>query len=450
MSNIIYFFRNITLLINIASIVVYEYIKYKLCSDYNCFINNLLTKLSQKNILYIKLFQACALNNSIYNSSIMDNAINNKLIAFCDNAPWTEDDIDIETLCKLEEIYHISILDKYKPINTGMISLVYKAIMTGTNSAIALPTLGETIIVKIKRKHIELQLKYAIEQVLFCLSIIEYIPFINTYDFPAVMKKNINLITNQINFNAEIHNMDIFQTYCKGLKYIKIPQVYPEVTKQVNNVIIMEFVNGKTLHNIDKADYIIYAKQLLKFVYFTTFLYGKYHGDLHMGNLLFLNEADNPRLCILDFGIVYDLAQNKDGLFDIISSILTDSPVELSHKILQSGFIEPVEAINSLKIEHYSNLISLLARFIDKSIHIEKKLNHHNLFVFLSELNLYIRNIGKTYKNCSQIKLSYDLVQIQVCFAMIHGVILKLCIDENYIEISDQVMRETFRLDLFN
>ena len=59
------------------------------------------------------------------------------------------------------------------------------------------------------------------------------------------------------------------------------------------------------------------------------------------------------------------------------------------------------------------------------------------------------RNIGKTHKNCSQIKLSYDLVQIQVCFAMIHGVILKLCIDENYIEISDQVMRETFRLDLF-
>jgi predicted unusual protein kinase regulating ubiquinone biosynthesis (AarF/ABC1/UbiB family) len=436
-SNSLYLIKHILILIEVIGIVLYEYIVYV------DFVDNVLHKLSKKNILYIKLFQACALNNAI-----LDNTLNHKLMTFCDNAPWSLNDIDFETLEHLEEKYHIHIPDKHKPINAGMISLVYKA------SVVKEEGKEKTIIVKIKRKHIEERLHAAIEHVLFVLMLVDWLPFLNTYDFPAVVEKNITLLTQQVDFLLEVKNMQKFQTYCQRLTYIKIPQVYPEFTTQLTNVILMEYVEGKTLPHIEKTDRDIYAKQLMKFVYITTFLYGSYHGDLHLGNILFLKDEtanDNGcKLCILDFGIVYELEQTKDAVFDIVSNIVNTPPGEIAEKILQSGLIEPVEVIRALPSIHYATLIQFLSEFINQSVHIEKKLNHHQVFIFLSELNTYINNISSVGANAGlRLRISDDLMKIQVFFAMNHGVILTLCEGKNYIALSDQVMQETFHLDLF-
>lgn len=437
--NIIYFIKNILFIAHIVGIILYEYILYV------NFIDNVLHKLSKKNILYVKLFQACALNNAI-----VDNVLNHKLITFCDNAPWSIDDIDIETLYELEETHHIYIPNKQQPINAGMISLVYKGTLIQEE-------LEKTIIVKIKRKNIEERLHVAIEHVLFVLMILDWLPFINTYDFPAVVKKNINLLTQQVNFDMEVKNMQKFQTYCHRLNYIKIPQVYPDITSQLSNVILMEYVDGKTLQHIEKTDREIYAKHLMKFVYLTTFLYGSYHGDLHLGNILFLkDETDNVKsykLCILDFGIVYELEQTKYAVFDILSSIINTPPEIIAEKILQSGLIEPVEVIRSLNPIHYATLNHFISEFINQTVHIEKKFNHHQVFIFLSELNVYMNNVSIWENENSnkdlRLRISDDLMKIQIFFAMNHGVILTLCEDINYIELSDQVMKETFHLDLF-
>ena len=45
------------------------------------------------------------------------------------------------------------------------------------------------------------------------------------------------------------------------LKYIKIPNVYEDVTTKLPNIILMEYIDGKTIQNIDKEDYDAYAKQ---------------------------------------------------------------------------------------------------------------------------------------------------------------------------------------------
>ena len=84
--------------------IIYETSRYYLFGDLNNCIERLSDKLSQKNILYIKIFQACALNNNIF-----DDEINNKLIKFTDNAPWTEADIDMDTLCRFETLNDVRI-----------------------------------------------------------------------------------------------------------------------------------------------------------------------------------------------------------------------------------------------------------------------------------------------------------------------------------------------------
>lgn len=455
---IMYFLKNIISLLHVLGIILYEYLFHE---DW---VDNILYKLSQKNILYVKIFQACALNTILCNN--FNNAFHDKLIKFCDKAPWSADDIDLHTLQQLEEQYHIQIPDKNQPLNAGMISLVYKATLCHNNDE------RTTVIVKIKRKNIADRLNAAIEHVLFVLMLVEWVPWLNTYDFPAVVKKNINLLTQQINFAMEVQNMQKFQTYCRRLNYIKIPRVYPEITDQLPNVILMDYVEGKTLQHIEKADREIYAKQLMKFVYLTTFLYGSYHGDLHFGNILFLKDAANKKckLCILDFGIVYELEKTKDAVFDIVSNIISTHPIEIAEKLLLSGLIEPVDVIQSLPLPCYAKLIHYLSQFINQSVHIEKKLNHQQVFTLLFELNTYINSIsaanisaanissasisvvrGATMNSKKNLDLRFsdDLIKMQVFFAMNHGVILTLCEDLNYIELSDQVMKDTFHLDLF-
>ena len=98
------FLKNVFFLAQVSFDIICETSRYYLFGDLNACIERLSNKLSQKNILYIKIFQACALNNNIF-----PDEINNKLIKFTDNAPWTEADIDMDTLCRFETLNNMRI-----------------------------------------------------------------------------------------------------------------------------------------------------------------------------------------------------------------------------------------------------------------------------------------------------------------------------------------------------
>ena len=108
----------------ICWIIFDEIALYYVFNDYDKCIQNLTSRLSKKNILYVKIFQAFALNNNI-----IDEKTHNNLLKFTDNVPWTSKDIDMPSLISLEKEYNIKILNNYTPINSGMISLVFKGIM---------------------------------------------------------------------------------------------------------------------------------------------------------------------------------------------------------------------------------------------------------------------------------------------------------------------------------
>ena len=75
--------KNILFVLNAGFIVGTEYLLYCILNDYSFFIDRLTMRLASINILYVKVFQAFALNNSL-----IDDTINNKLLKFTDNAPW--------------------------------------------------------------------------------------------------------------------------------------------------------------------------------------------------------------------------------------------------------------------------------------------------------------------------------------------------------------------------
>lgn len=409
-----------------------EYCIYFCYNDYNSFIDRLTTRLASINILYIKVFQAIALNNDFITSEM-----NNKLLQFTDNAPWTYQDINFDLLTKISYEYDLIFKTGFeKPINAGMISLVFKAHKREND---------EPIIIKIKRVNIESKLFHDMNNLLYCVDILSFLPFFKKYKIPYFVHKTMEILEEQTNFNIEVDNMIRIKNNCKNLKYVKIPYVYKNITDENNDVIVMEYIEGITVNKIDTEDYQEFAKQIMKFGFVTTIIHGFTHGDLHSGNILFIKDTSEypHKIAILDFGIVYDIENNyKDILFQIFTDLFTLTSTEIAQKIILSGIVEPINVIKNLPSHHYNNIILFTSKIIENTIS-SKNANQKLIYRFLCEFFNYLNN-----NNISDLGLfpSDGFVKTQMCIAMAHGVTLTLCHDS--LTMADQVLQELFHTDL--
>jgi predicted unusual protein kinase regulating ubiquinone biosynthesis (AarF/ABC1/UbiB family) len=425
--------KSVVFLLNAFFILITEGLIYTFFQDYSLFIDRLSMRLASINILYVKIFQAFALNNRL-----IDDKTNNKLIKFTDNAPWNYSDIDLYQLIEMADKYNIRLPDGYEvPINSGMISLVFRG------SEKHNPT--KQVIIKMKRKNIQKRLDDAIDNLLFSMYILSFIPIINKYQLNEVVNKNVEIIRRQTNFLEEIDNMDKIRENCKYLKYVKIPTANRQVTQDYPDIILMERIEGMKLTDVREEDYEAFAKLVVKFGIVTTIVHGVAHGDLHAGNILFIkdkNDQEYPhKIGIIDFGIIYEVGTQYKGLmFDVFTQMFDISPREGAKKILNSGIIEPVGILQQIPKDDYNNILSFAEEIIAETIHSSKKANQIQIYKFVSKLKEYLSkdelaNIG--------IRPSDDFVKSQLVLAMSHGVTLTLCKDD-FITLMDKVINELF------
>jgi predicted unusual protein kinase regulating ubiquinone biosynthesis (AarF/ABC1/UbiB family) len=419
-------------------IISAELIKYAIFRDFSYFIDNLATRLASINILYVKMFQAIALNNSL-----IDEKTNNKLLKFTDNAPWTADDISVKDLIELGYKYDINFVDGYeKPINSGMISIVFKA-YTKIH--------GKPVIIKLKRYNIEEKLNDAIGNLQTFMYFLSFIPLINKYQLSEVINKNIDIIRSQTDFNEEVKNMVRMKQNCRNLKYVKIPEVYEDVTKDYSNIIMMEYIDGIKINQIDQEDYEGFAKQVMKFGFVTTIVHGVTHGDLHGGNILFIKDKDvkdekyKYKIGVIDFGIIYELDSEYKGLlFTVLTQMFDADPRETAIKILNAGIIDPPGILDHIPKKHSENIIKFTAEIIEETVKSSKQANQVQIYKFLYKLKEYlsnseIANIG--------IRPSDNFVKSQLVLAMSHGVTLTLCKDD-FMTLADKVINELFHTNM--
>jgi len=427
--------NSIVFLFNIALIFIVEIFYYLISNNYILLIDRLTIKLAKINILYVKLFQAFSLNNNLINEDI-----NNKLMEFTDNVPWKVSEIDYETLFKISDKYNIN-MENYYPINSGMISIVFKGFDKINN---------KNIIIKIKRKNIENNLDVSIKNVLFLVNVLSFINIINKYQINEIINKNIDILKKQTNFLQEVDNMLLIRENCKNLKYIKIPNVNKNITEEYQNVIVMELIEGIKLKNIKEEDYKEYSKQIIKFGIVTTLIHGITHGDLHCGNILFIKDNDKKypyKLGILDFGIIYKFSPKlKTFLSDILISIFNISSRETAKKILNSVIIEPEGILNKISNEDYNNIINLTEEIITETKISYKKANQIQIYNFLSNLNKYLSK--KELLNLG-IKVSDDFLKLQLVLAMSQGATLKLC-KGDFVNVINEVINEIFNISLIS
>ena len=434
MSSILSTISNLFFLLDMMYIFSVEYITYLVSKNYNAFIKNIAYRLSNKNILYIKIFQAISLNNHI-----IDDVMNNELLSYTDSAPYDTSDIDWNALNNVKRDFKLHMLDD-KPINSGMISIVYKM----KNDA------DEDIIIKIKRCNIEQKLDYAIQKLMFLIYVLSFIPRINTLNIPSIVNKNLTLLKQQLNFEEEVQNTIDMKENCKNLKYVKIPTIYPEATKLFPNIIMMEYIQGEHISRIDAIDYETYAKLIIKYGFVSLLITGITHGDLHGGNIIFIKNAESVtdlptyQIGVIDFGIVLKINPTIKNVFlEIFSELFTKSSIEIATELLNI-IIEPKDVWSSIPKTHSENITQVTANIIEHTIHNGKGATQIKIYEFLEKFNNYVNDHNLTaYGLC----IGDDFVKMQLALAMSHGLCLCLC-KHNYLEVANDVLNTMFHTDL--
>lgn len=414
-------------IIKLVSFFIYAYLRYIFDRDNKQFINSVASYLSKQNMLYIKMFQAIALNKNLLND-----AMSQHLLKYSDNVDYTEEDLDEPSLREIMQKYNLSAADPIMPINSGMIALVYKL---KTN-------LGSDVILKIKRKNIDIRLMEDINKLQGLLCTLSGVPFFKYFcyyiDIPAIVKNNIDFLVQQTDFTREVENIQLMKNKCRYLKYVVIPSVYTELTHYYPNAILMEYIHGKKLEQVDKEDYLVYAKLNIKFGFACCFNFGLAHGDLHNGNILFIKEDDDVyKLGILDYGILYQFDEAiKNKYTEIFAGLFYIDETETAKKLLGVMF-EPEEELKSIDPVVYNKMVSILSTNLSSLIRTTGSADQLQLHECLKNMTEFLKTCNYGDKIC----INDTFIKLQLVVAMSHGITMSLCGD-TYKNLTREVLDE--------
>ena len=313
--------------IYIYIIILDEIISYKINSYINYYrnnnndinrlncIKNITRKIEKINIVYLKFVQSICIDNNLLNNNEKD-----YLIKYLDNVPYTNDDIDLYTLNKIQDEYDISI-DTTKVVNSGMIGIVFNGIDKKNENK---------LIIKMLKKNIQHLLIQSFDDLELLVYIISYIPYLNSIDLKEILSDNKDTILSQLDFVNETYNILKFKELNKNRPEYVIPFVYKHITDKYNNVIVMENIKGYKYYDIKndkkftKEDIEQFSKLYQKFGYISLFYTSALHNDLHAGNIFFykndVNETSEPnilkyQLGIIDFGLCTYLSRENQNVY---------------------------------------------------------------------------------------------------------------------------------------
>lgn len=274
------------------------------------------------------------------------------------------------------------------PISSGSIAVVYKGILFN----------DKQVAIKVKRDDVDNKLWKNINEIKYSIGFIEkfyerleqisYNNIVNPLkplNLQKKFEKIYSIIVEQLNFEVEVENILFFYKKFRKCQNIIIPKPYRNLCTP--NMIVMEYIEGVTLYNMDCTfqervqllqDYLLFVRGTYKF--------GKLHSDLHPGNILITKDK---KLCILDFGLITNIG-SSDDLYDLTISIVTNK---------YDNFIDKWLAlcIDSDNKEQYREL------FKTKFDSIEKK---YPADIFVEFYTICIDNNIQLTNNYSQIELS--------------------------------------------
>jgi predicted unusual protein kinase regulating ubiquinone biosynthesis (AarF/ABC1/UbiB family) len=331
-------------LTNVFYIFMFEaFLYFTNMNTYQKYINNVILKLINENVLFVKLFQSMSSMKTLPNDvlEIFKKNTNNVL--------YHPDELDHETMAMVLRKYNLLLLSDV-PINAGMVSVVYMGKKKDT---------GEKVIIKIKKRDIKNRLIDGCEKFIFIYKLLTYCVIYNDIllSFKSFTESTEYLIS-QCNFKDEINaltaNKKVISTISDD---IIIPKVYnddEDIDEDVN-FILMEYLEGQFSFNVsDTTEKREYARQLITYITNQYFFMDYIHSDLHLGNVICMKRDGELKTGIIDFGMHIQLSPNlKKTLLRILGMLYTEKDNGLDYVQYVNDFIGiPIDFSNYSKVEY--------------------------------------------------------------------------------------------------
>lgn len=416
----------ILFVLHTISIYLWHYIGYCWSQDYDDFIINLVESLGKINIFYVKICQTLAANKNLLSSKQIE-----YMSLYTDSVPFNKEDLNHDWLTSLDNLgksnSHLKIDSvSNNPIKSGIIAVVYEGMMNGTKIAI-----------KVKKNNLEEQMDVALDNLIFLYHFLSYFISINNLCLDQTIEDNREDFKKQLDFLNEVNNIEIMQRNFKNLDNIIIPQVYKSFTEHNNNVIIMGYIEGKHIKDVNDNDKHDFAKILSNYTTKTIMFDGFYHADLHSGNIIFIDDNNKKKIAILDYGICSYLEKENQNHYFIMANHLINKEYLDWSKYVMDILVEPRENVIKLTKTEFDNIIN-------KLIEISKKIVEGDTFGID---NLLIVDKVFTDKNLLMARWFYKMT---LAIGIYDGVLRELIGKESQVDLINEDLKQfTDFQDLF-
>jgi predicted unusual protein kinase regulating ubiquinone biosynthesis (AarF/ABC1/UbiB family) len=370
---------------------------------------------------------------------------------------YTSDEYDINELKEIEARsmeceprQPLRIVNNYTPIKSGLMSLIFKAYIG--------PGDDTPVVIKYLRKNISRNFNSSMNNLVMFAKITSYFPYLRTLNIENLVLQNIVCLKDQVCFRKELANITTYYNRWKNYEFVKIPKPYHDYTEKINpDTVVMEYIDGMKITEIDPEDYDSFGKILAAFNANAAFCSSIYHGDLHPGNILFIkdrhdsakngNDAFIYKIGILDFGIIGRLSrEDQEILFKALKYIYQRKFNHIIELIISQDLSEIANANNTTtscvsipkkNTERYNNLREELKRVLVAYTTPEIK------FFGVSEIyeiNYILNNYGLMFKR--------SLYRLFITVAIMDSIGTRLGTKMSYMQYMTDMVVEIFNIKI--
>lgn len=221
--------------------------------------------------------------------------------AYCTAFEQLQDDVDPLPFAEIEATLRDELGEQWRsliaefsdePLATASIAQVHRATLRD----------GRHVVLKVQRRGIRRTIEADLNILhLVARGIVSEFPEARSFDPRGILLEFERSIMSELDFLTEAENTRRMAKNFTGDARVRIPFVIDEVTSQ--SVLCMEYLDGTPIRRARESgfDMAVVGERYLTVAYDMLFVHGFFHGDLHPGNVLVLDDAV---LGILDFGMV--------------------------------------------------------------------------------------------------------------------------------------------------
>lgn len=410
-------------------------------NKYSRFIERITTSLVKTDVLFVKIIQSIAHSNHL-----IDDETNNTLVRYTDRVPYTNLDLNDDVINHIKYTTPYTFVD-VKPFRSGMISLIYMIDHVETH---------KRYILKVKRNNISKRLNNSIQSMSAFLSILSSIIYWwSKIDIQEPIQQHMSVLEQQLDFQQEKDNTNLFRNNFQYINYVKIPEIVEEEKAFNNDYIIMEYIEGKSFDEVDHRVYDKYASLVTKMALNCIIINGTIHGDLHAGNIIFIENNDNTverekipkyQIGVIDLGLVVKVPNKFQDLthFALINFQKQNKLSEISERYLRTT-LYPSDFLDTLNEKDRDYIIRNVTDLLAETLTDGNTISQIKVYNSFQCVNTYIQNvIAQDYK----VKLDKDVVSMQVAVSMSNGVTMQLSNNDLNLQLKNAA-NEMFHIDLF-